>query len=354
MTITAKDFQNFAQQRLMDAIVNPELFRDRFKEVLDFAVANESSMDDEAKAYYDNLLDGVATMFERGLAGMPDSPDRRKLLRLVALTKRKHHLAQNFLKGLGRPLPVPFPVAEAAKPIFVDTLQSVLDLLFDATRENQKGASQVASLSMFYWTVDELTTAFYLSERKYTTQAYSHLRTVYDLLDRAELFFQHPQLADVWGGSDKKKILKELAPGAVRERLGKPRFDAIYDFFTERGMHGTFSAVQKRIIGRGKSQDTTRIAMWLGGVAWDEEVDIAVSCCILTALLTLIAVAKVYQARLHSGELRAILPARADVAIEFLQKHLVKPLQDSGADVSGMSDLLKQICEGNKAVDGKS
>lgn len=352
MTITAKDFQDFAQARLFDAIASPDLFRDRLKEVLDFAVANESSMDEGAKAYYDNLLNGIATMFEVGLAGIDDSPDKRRLLRLVALTKRKHHRAENFLKGLGRPLPKPFPVAEAGKPIFLDTLQSVLDLLFDATRENQKGAGQFASLSMLYWTVDELTVAFYLSERKCTTQAYSHLRTVHDLLDRAELFFQQPGLADVWGGPDKKKILKELAPGAVREKLGKPKFNPVYDFFTERGMHGTFGAVQKRVVQRGKSEGTTRVAMWIGGVAWDEEVDIAVSSCILSALLTLITVAKVYQTRLHAGEVLATIQARVDTAIEFLRMHLVKPLQDSGTEVSGITDILNQLAVSMRTDEG--
>jgi hypothetical protein len=343
MTITEKDFRDFVQRRMADAVTAPDRFRDRFQEIMDFAVANESSMDDGANAYCDNLIDAFATMFEVGLAGMADGPDKRRLLRLVALTKRKHHQAQNFLVGLGRPLPTPFPVAEAAKPIFLDSLQSILDLLFDATREHQKNAGEFASLSMLYWTVDELTTAFYLSERKYTTQAYSHLRTVHDLLDKAELFSHDPQLADVWGGADKKKILKELAPGAVRKKLGKPRFDAVYDFFTERGMHGTFSAVQKRVIRRGKSQNTTRIAMWIGGVAFDEEVDIAVSSCVLSALLTLIKVADVYRARLNAEEVQATVQARADAAVEFVRMHLVKPLQNSGEAVSSITELLIQL-----------
>lgn len=60
-TITAKDFQDFAQHRLFDATIMPSLFRDRLKDVIDFAVANETSMDAGAKAYYDNLLEGIAT-----------------------------------------------------------------------------------------------------------------------------------------------------------------------------------------------------------------------------------------------------------------------------------------------------
>jgi len=342
--ITEKEFQAFAQERLAPAIADPTLFRDRLKEVLDFAVVNEARMDAGANAYYDRLLDGVALKFEQGLAGVADSPDKRKMLRLIALTRRKHHRAENFLKGLGRPLTKTFPVVEAAKPLFLDALQSVMDLLFDATREHQHGAGQFA-LSMLYWTVDELNVAFYLAERMYTTQTYSHLRTVHDLLDRAELFFQFPAMADVWGGADKKKILKELSPSAVRVKLGKPKFDALYDFFTERGMHGTFGAVQMRTKQTGKRPGVTSIAMRMGGVAWDEEVDIAVSCCILTTVLTLITVAKVYESRLHQAEVFATLQGKSQTAIEFLKKHLVKQLHASGKDVSGVIEALNAIAQ---------
>ena len=343
--ITEKEFQAFAQERLAPAIADPTPFRDRLKEVLDFAVVNEARMDAGANACFDRLLDGVALMFEQGLAGVADSPDKRKMLRLIALTRRKHHRAENFLDGLGRPLTKTFPVAEAAKPLFLDALQSVMDLLFDATREDQYGAGQFASLSMLYWAVDELNVAFYLAERMYTTQTYSHLRTVHDLLDRAELFFQFPAMADVWGGADKKKILKELSPSAVRVKLSKPKFDALYDFFTERGMHGTFRAVQMRTKQTGKRPGVTSIAVRMGGVVWDEEVDIAVSCCILTTVLTLITVAKVYESRLHQAEVFATLQAKSQTAIEFLKNHLVKPLQASSKDASGLIEALNAIAQ---------
>lgn len=307
-------------------------------------------MDASANAYYDRLLQGISLTFEHGLEGVEDSPDKRRMLRLIALTRRKHHRAGNLLRGLGRPSTKPFPVAEAGKPLFLDALQSVLDLLFDATREHQRGAGQFASLSMLYWTIDELTVAFYLAERMYTTQTYSHLRTVHDLLDKAELFFQFLETADVWGGADKKKILKELSPSAVRVKLGKPKFDAVYDFFTERGMHGTFGAVQMRTKQTGKSPGVTSIAMRMGGVAWEEEVDIAVSCCILTTVLTLITVAKVFESRLHQAEMFATLQAKSQTAIDFLKDHLVKPLQASGKDVTGVIAALNAIAQSLSAT----
>ena len=85
--ITEKQFQNFAQERLAAGIADPTLFRERLKEVLDFAVVNEAHMDAGANAYYDRLLEGFCLTCERGLAGIVDSPDKRRMLRLIALTR---------------------------------------------------------------------------------------------------------------------------------------------------------------------------------------------------------------------------------------------------------------------------
>jgi hypothetical protein len=185
VSITSKDFRAFAQERISEGIAHPELFREKVKEVLDFAVANEFSMDAEANAYFTDLMGTIASLFEREAGSLVDSPDKRKMLRLIAGVKRKHHKAETFLKRLGMPYPVPIPIVEAASPIFLDAQQSVLDLLWDATQQSQQGVAQFATLGLFYWTVDELTVAFYLAERRYTTQAYGHLRTVHDLLERA-------------------------------------------------------------------------------------------------------------------------------------------------------------------------
>ena len=68
----------------------------------------------------------------------------------------------------------------------------------------------------------------------------------------------------------------------------------------------------------GKRPGVTSIAMRMGGVAWDEEMNSACcSCCILTTVLTLITVAKVYESRLHQAEVFATLQAKSQTAIEF-------------------------------------
>jgi hypothetical protein len=343
VAITLKDFQAFAQERMSEALANPNQFRDRFMEIVDFAVANETSMDAEANAYFDNLLNTVTTMFERGVENVADSPDKRRILRAIAGVKRKHHKAETFLKRLGVPYPIPIPVVEAARPIFLDGQQSVLDLLWDATQQSQQGGAQFATLGLLYWTVDELTAAFYLAERKYTTQAYGHLRTVYDLLEKAELFFRQPTWADVWASGDKKKILQELSPGSIRKKLGRPKFDPVYGFFTELGTHGTWEALRKRVTQTGKREDRTQVAMRIGGTPWDSEVEMVIACCILTVLSTLLTIGKVYETRLHAEEVVGILRARFEMAGKFLQEHFVEPRKKSGIDASAITEILKKL-----------
>ena len=95
--IPEKSSKPSRKKRFAHAIADPILFRDRLKEVLDFAVVNEARMDAGANAYYDRLLDGLALSFGQGLAGVADSPDKRKMLRLIALTQHKRGRAE-FLK----------------------------------------------------------------------------------------------------------------------------------------------------------------------------------------------------------------------------------------------------------------
>ena len=183
MTITLNDFKAFAEERMREASASPDLLQAKFKEIMDFGVANEASMDAEANAHFDALLKTLPNILEIGLRNVPDSPDKRRMLRAIAGTRREHHRSRDLLERLGMPYPVARPIVEAARPIFLEAHQSILDLLWDATQKSQDGVAQFATLGLLYWTVDELTAAFYLAERRYTTQAYSHLRTVHDLLE---------------------------------------------------------------------------------------------------------------------------------------------------------------------------
>lgn len=333
-TITMKQFQEFAQQRIREGIVNPLLFSAKLKEIFDYAVANEAAMDAEANAYFDRIMNSFAEITAEAVSRLPDSSDKRKMLRAAAFVQRKHHAAKGFLNGLGRPLVGQFPIVEAARPVFLTVVQSILDVLFDATRESQHGPAQFATITMLYWAVDELTVAFYLAQQKYATQSYAHVRTVSDLLDKVELFLRQPDWAEVWGSNDKKKILTELSPSAVRRKLGKAKFNAIYSFLSEVGVHGTFEAVRRRVVRKGERESRTQVAIWVGGVPWDSEVVASVSCCIFAAMSTLIEAVSAFKSRLHDGETLEMLRARSNETVGFLRQHFVPWAEKEGLDTS--------------------
>lgn len=175
----------------------------------------------------------------------------------------------------------------------------------------------------------------------FVTQTYGHVRTVYDLLEKVELLFKQPKWAEVWAGDDKKKILKELSPGSVREKLGKPRFDVAYSFLSEIGSHGTFEGVRRRVVQKRKPNKRPEVGIWLGGVPWDNEVVVSVSFCIFAVISTLIIAIGAFENRLHSEEAFEILKARSSEAVAFLQEHFVGSMKESGIDVSELLRSLK-------------
>ena len=147
----------------------------------------------------------------------------------------------------------------------------------------------------------------------------------------------------LWARDEKQKIRKELSPGAIRKKLGKPKFDPVYGFFTELGTHGTFEALRKRVTQTGKKNGRTQLAMRIGGTPWEGEVDTAIACCIMTVLSTLITIGQFYETRLHSGEVVAILRSRLESHVAFLQEYFVDPRSKARIDASALTEGYKKL-----------
>jgi hypothetical protein len=144
----------------------------------------------------------------------------------------------------------------------------------------------------------------------------------------------------------------ELSPGAIRRKLGRPKFDPVYGFFTELGTHGTWEALRKRVTQTGKKEDRAQVEMRIGGTPWDSEVEMAVVGCIFTVFSTLLLIVKVYDARLHRHEAAAILRARFEPAREFLQAHFLEPREREGIDTSGLAETLRKLTLELEAIEG--
>jgi hypothetical protein len=83
--------------------------------------------------------------------------------------------------------------------------------------------------------------------------------------------------------------------------------------------------------------------MRIGSTPWESEVDVAIACCLMTVLSTLITIGQVYASRLHPEEVVAILRSRLESKIAFLQEYFVEPRLKAGIDASALTEGYKKL-----------
>jgi hypothetical protein len=221
----------------------------------------------EGKAYFDNWLLKFYEFLSTKLQDPPDGADVRRMKRMVALGRKKHFEAKKFMDYFPTILHKEDPLVDEAVLVLSKTLQCLFDILHDATQDSQDGPAKIAILGLCYWLFDELTVAQYLARRNYSTLAYTHLRSVMEILDKIELFTQKPENAELWASGNEREIWKKLSPARVRELLGRNSLDPVYKYFSEEGSHSTFTAMRPRL--RKQSDipgDAPKIAIMIGGM----------------------------------------------------------------------------------------
>lgn len=320
----------------------PSAFPARIRELLASINAHYATMLPEAKEFANRLTDDLMSMFETGLKHQADSPEKRALARQVAFVRGKHVKAELLSRSLSAPPQLQLPIVDAAPGVFYDVMQHLLDVLYDATRASHRGPARFASISLLYWCVDELLVAFHLAPRKYATQAYSHIRTVFEILEKVELFHKKPEWAEVWAGTDEKTILRELSPSAVRKKLGKAKFDPVYSFFSELGTHGTFHGVQARVAKKESDVASVGVTVWFGGVPRQDQVVLSLSYCLSAAVSVLLMAVGVFMDRLNEQEAVQKLDAAVTKAVNFETDYFAEWAAMSGMDVQPLLNALKQ------------
>ena len=221
----------------------------------------------EGKAYFDNWLAKFYEFLSTKLQDAPDGADMRAMKRMVALGRKRHFEAKKFIDYLPTILEKEDSLVDEAVFVLGKTLQCLIDILHDATQDSQEGAAKVAILGLSHWSFDELTVAQYPARRNYSTLAYTHLRSVMEILDKIELFTKKPETAELWASGNEREIWKKLSPPRVREMLGRDSHDPVYKYFSEEGSHATFTAMRPRLRKKfDVSGETSNIAIMIGGM----------------------------------------------------------------------------------------
>jgi len=197
--------------------------------------------------------------------------------------------------------------------------------------------------SISYWIIDELISAFHLAQRAFTNQAYGHIRTGYEILDLIELFDVQPEWAKLWVSGDEQKTWAELRPAAVRKKLGEPKFDPMYAFFSELGSHGTFRGLQARGGGiQNEIKDVTRIKLFVGGTPQVHHIVWTNSLCVYTALALLVKMTRVFAAYLNAEEIKGVLVADSKANANYFIEYFVEWAKAEGLDYQAALEFLSE------------
>jgi hypothetical protein len=295
-----------------------------------------STFDERARREADRILDGLvqagAEEAKRQLPTLEDGAKRRQARRVVAYNDGEHTSAHDLVAVLGRETEQKADVVARAKEAFIPALQASLDFLYDARQrddvEQEKtltGQRFVVLYGLLFGLVDELLAAFHLAQRAFVNQAYSHIRTVEEFLDVAELLGTDEALLEAWlrPGDPKTEVrLYRQLSEKVRERFGR---DNLYALLSAVGAHPQFRNLQARadILVDGSGEKTARF-MFVGST---KQLDTANVLVARAATALAFKLARLFSERLNAEDVQAVL-APCIARLNSLTKDYLLPMAE--------------------------
>lgn len=303
---------------------------------------HEASLSEEANQYFNTVLNNLFTTAESNAKKMQESPEKRQALRLAASGLEKHIAADGLLKGLEREPVDQDDVLKDWSTILLKTQQATLDLLFDITSYSSGMNHSAVILGLLYACVDEFTAAHHLARHHYYAQAYNHLRTILETLDRIELFVKQPEAVAVWAGDDKKRIRNEFTPAKIRERLGKEKFDPIYGYLSENGTHPTFDMFRGRAV-RNANPDSREARVFVAGTPFEHIRIFHFVISLLVGNMILSRMIELFQKYLNADECFHVMTDLTQGFTTFNEKHFVPWAAQQQIDASELTTLFESF-----------
>lgn len=243
-----------------------QVITQKMGEHLVYSIQHYDELDEEARKTTDASIEAIKKYNAQLLMQLPDTKMKRRLARLHASSIGKLFDIETHIKELESPPGrIDEDLSECIK-IFTEGLKHISGFIFDITQNTLKESANFAQISLLMMCVNELLVILHLLKHRYANQAYSHIRTVFEHLDKVELFRTKPEWADAWIGNDEKLKWKELRPAEVRKKLGKDKHDPIYGLFSSLGVHGSFQAVQIQSARKSREKEKRpSFTFWIGG-----------------------------------------------------------------------------------------
>lgn len=302
--ITKDDLRKHLEKLLLNVTPGDmQTITQKMGEHLAYSIQNYDELDEEAKKITDNSIDAIKKYNVQLLTQLPDSKLRRQLARLHASSNEKFFDIEAHIKELESPPGrIDHDLSDCIK-IFTEGLKHISGFIFDITQDTLKGSANFAQISLLMLCVNELLVTLHLFKHRYVNQAYSHIRTVFEHLDKVELFRTKPEWADVWAGNDEKLKWNELRPAEVRKKLGKDKHDPIYGLFSSLGVHGSFQAVQIQAARKYREkEERPAFTFWVGGTPFEHNTVWVNAFAIYALYSVLLQTMRSFEQRLNAEE----------------------------------------------------
>lgn len=315
---------------------------DAIQDFLKYLIKNYEKLDIKAKDFFDKVAEDIVAKGNEQISKMHDSKEKRYLIRELSKVKGEHFNSDFLIKLLEKKTHSNLSIIKDTRKIFTIRLQNILDFLFDESKKSHKGLATFAKIGLFYLCVDELLSAFHLAQHSFINQTYTHIRSIWENIDKVELFNKQPEYAELWFSEDpkdKKKIRDELSPASVREKLGKDRYDPIYGMFSELGPHGSLRNIQSRSAMKVKNhiEDKTELKFWFAGCPFEHQIIWVNSFLIITLGRVLLKTLEIYTDNINMGEAKSIiLEFTSDIKI-FLSKHFLTWASKNDLDIESFN-----------------
>lgn len=275
---------------------------------------------------------------------LPDTPEGRQIKRLFARTEGKHWDAEGLVRGLEASVDPKHPVVGAARPLFLRHFQVYLDLLWDVAQHTHEGPADVVRMVMFALAADELLVAFHTGQRGYASQAYAHVRTVFEAMNLVELFTRRPEEADVWVSADNKTKYHEFRPIAVRMKLHEKRWDPIYGWLSEQGTHVTWDTIRNRAaFSRSRRSDEPgQIGLWVGGAPFVHNYMFATYLCLHALVMVMFKLAAVFNRYMNIKEAKELLRSASADLTQFVLDHYVPWAKGENLQTADIETFIRE------------
>lgn len=347
--ITPDDIKKrFSELSLRLGSHNPAAGNDVLGDLLQFMAEGTEGMTADAKKLHEKMLTTIIAGFRDQIKQVPDSPMKRQFERQLLSFEENYPTAAQLIGVLSSSNTLKSEILADGSRLFEPVLQSILDLLQDASHNSQKGGAGFAKITLLFSCAQELTVAFHLAQRAFTNQTYAHIRTVFEVCDKIDLFHLKPEEVSIWAEGKK---WEEFLPGSVRKKLGKPSYDPVYSMFSKLGPHGTFEGVQL-FTGKTVEKEETAIPtlnIWVGGCHRNDQLIMTHGIVLISALMIVFKICEVYRKELHVGEVERAMLGAVNAVIEFDEKHLFPWAKESGKD----SGELQKWIEDKRQIWGK-